>query len=264
MRKHMLITVMSNPRLPPETLDYIVDFLHDDPQTLKNCCLVAKSRVPRAREHLFNTIEISSLTGLEGWCKVFPDPSGSPGCHVRSLCLNSVHFIPSVIAGGCSLVRPFSNIVRLCGKGILHARSVPHLLNGSRTHPASGPGLISSQFFELICSLPLLDDLAIDIHDINKADDDGPLFQPLASPPLTGTLIPNMFEEIEYIARGLLGLPSGIHFRRLWCAWNFEEDFQWTTALVDGCSNTLEYLEIYRDGPFFPSVVGPATDLNSL
>ena len=42
---------MSNPDLPPETVDCIVDFLHDNPKTLRNYCLVAKSWVPRTRRH---------------------------------------------------------------------------------------------------------------------------------------------------------------------------------------------------------------------
>ncbi|KAF9644805.1 hypothetical protein BDM02DRAFT_3066647, partial [Thelephora ganbajun] len=53
-------TTMSNPYhvcLPPEILDYIVDFLHDTPETLKQCCLVSKSWVSRTRKSLFADIE---------------------------------------------------------------------------------------------------------------------------------------------------------------------------------------------------------------
>ncbi|KAF9643160.1 hypothetical protein BDM02DRAFT_3081141, partial [Thelephora ganbajun] len=53
-------TTMSNPRqfhLPPEILDYIIDLLHDKPETLKQCCLVSKSWVSRTRKHLFADIE---------------------------------------------------------------------------------------------------------------------------------------------------------------------------------------------------------------
>jgi len=37
----------SNPYLPPEILDYIVDLLHNSPNALKECCLVSKSWIPR-------------------------------------------------------------------------------------------------------------------------------------------------------------------------------------------------------------------------
>ncbi|KAF9644814.1 hypothetical protein BDM02DRAFT_3067122, partial [Thelephora ganbajun] len=55
-------TTMSNPyqvHLPPEILDCIVDFLRDQPETLKQCCLVSKSWVSRARSHLFTNVEFS-------------------------------------------------------------------------------------------------------------------------------------------------------------------------------------------------------------
>ena len=179
---------------------------------------------------------------------------------------HSARFIPSVVAGGCSLIRPFANVVRLemwCGKSVLHVRSLPYLSQWFPDPLDYDRDLTSSQFFGLVCSLSLLESLEIGIYEINKNGNDRPAFQPLVSPPLTRTLVLNLTKGMEHIARGFLGLPNGIHFRRLWCAWNFEGDFQWTTALVEGCSDTLEYLEIYNDGPFFPSVAGPAADLNS-
>ncbi|KAF9642569.1 hypothetical protein BDM02DRAFT_3078319, partial [Thelephora ganbajun] len=63
-------TTMSNPHqvhLPPEIFDYIVDFLHDTPETLKQCCLVSKSWVPRTRKYLFADIEFFTESDLEAW-----------------------------------------------------------------------------------------------------------------------------------------------------------------------------------------------------
>ena len=159
-----------------------------------------------------------------------------------------------MVAGGCSLVRPFSNVVRLemwSGKGILHGCHFSYLLTGSRIHLAfETPGLTPSQFSELICSLPLLEDLDIAVSAINKDDDDddSPVFQPLASPPLTGTLSLSLAEVMEHVTCGLLNLPNGVHFRKFLFTWRLEEDFQWITALVEGCSNTLKYIEFDRDG----------------
>ena len=120
---------MADPQLPPEILDYIIDFVRDEPQTLKNRCLVAKSWVSRARKRLFSEIKIASLTHLEAWWRVFPDPDSSPGCYARCLIFISVGYIPSVVARGCGLVRPFSNVVRLNmwdGKSILRDRLTSH------------------------------------------------------------------------------------------------------------------------------------------
>jgi len=70
---------MSNPYLPRETLDHIVDLLHDKPETLKEYCLVSKPWIPRT---LF---EFISVEVLESWKKSFPDPQTSPACHAHTL-----------------------------------------------------------------------------------------------------------------------------------------------------------------------------------
>jgi len=69
---------MSNPHLPPEILDYTVDFLHDKPATLKQCCLVSKSWVPRTRGHLFASISFDFILDIEAWKKTFSNPENSP------------------------------------------------------------------------------------------------------------------------------------------------------------------------------------------
>ena len=43
---------MSRFYLPPETLGYITDLLHDKPEIFNECSLTSKSRVPRARKYL--------------------------------------------------------------------------------------------------------------------------------------------------------------------------------------------------------------------
>ncbi|KAF9642570.1 hypothetical protein BDM02DRAFT_3105483, partial [Thelephora ganbajun] len=48
---------MSDPHLPPEVCDYIVDLLHNKPDTLGWCCLVSRSWIPRTRKHLFADIK---------------------------------------------------------------------------------------------------------------------------------------------------------------------------------------------------------------
>ena len=63
------------PYLPLETLDYIVDLLHDESPALKECCLVSKSWIPRTRRHLFAHIRFYSADNLKSWKKTFPDPT---------------------------------------------------------------------------------------------------------------------------------------------------------------------------------------------
>jgi hypothetical protein len=123
----------------------------------------------------------------------------------------------------------------------------------SRTHVAlETQALTSSQFFELVCSLPLLEDIDLGVWVIGSDYEHGPVFEPRASPPLAGTLSLSLAAEIGDVTRGLLALSNGIHFRKFVFAWSSEEDYQWAMALVERCSDTLEYVEIDRNGQFLP------------
>jgi len=104
---------MSNPHLPPEIHDYTVDFLHDKPATLKQCCLVSKSWVPRARRHLFASINFDSVDDLEAWKETFPDPTNSPAYHTRSLFVGCPRLVTVVEAEEGGWIRAFSRVVRL-------------------------------------------------------------------------------------------------------------------------------------------------------
>jgi hypothetical protein len=123
---------MSGPRLPPEISDHIVDLLHDEPETLEQCCLVSNSWVPRTRKHLFREVRFESPAGLEAWKTTFPDLTNSPANHTRSLHIYCVRFItdPDTEEGGW--FRAFCNVVRLevwtDGMWNLHLHSVPRLL----------------------------------------------------------------------------------------------------------------------------------------
>jgi hypothetical protein len=54
---------MSNSRLPAETLDHVVDHLPTTKDALRNCCLVSKLWVPRARKRLFANVALNPTAG---------------------------------------------------------------------------------------------------------------------------------------------------------------------------------------------------------
>ena len=89
-------TTMSD--LPCELLDHIVDFLHNDQTSLKKCCLVSKSWIPRSRKCLFAVIRFHCLGNLQSWKKAYPDPSTS-----------LLHVTPKLY----SLVAPESFLMRM-------------------------------------------------------------------------------------------------------------------------------------------------------
>ena len=107
-------TMTSIPPFPQEILDYIVDILQDEPQTLRDCCLVAKSWAPRTRKHLFAHVTFNSPSRLEAWKKTFLDHTNSPASYTRPLLVISVGVvITSADVDENSWVLAFSNVVRL-------------------------------------------------------------------------------------------------------------------------------------------------------
>lgn len=106
-------TAMSNPRLPPEISDYIVDLLHDQPETLKRCCLVSRSWVPRTRTHLFGEIGLGYRSDQEAWKDAFPDPTNSPAHYVRSLSFSSGKAVAYIVKEAEYWIRVFCNVVRI-------------------------------------------------------------------------------------------------------------------------------------------------------
>ncbi|EMD41158.1 hypothetical protein CERSUDRAFT_91918 [Gelatoporia subvermispora B] len=71
------------PRLPPETIDRIIDFLHDDPDALQDCGLVCRAWAPTTRYHLFNEVELRAEE-WELWERVIFE-SPRVGGYVRRL-----------------------------------------------------------------------------------------------------------------------------------------------------------------------------------
>jgi len=262
---------MSNPYLPRETLDYIVDLLHDQPETLKECCLVSKPWIPRTRKHLFATIEFISIKDLESWKKTFPDPPNSPGCHTRTLFFRCARVVTAAGTGAGGLIQTFSQVVRLelsasdakplVMFGTLEKTSLAPFHNFSPTLKSlrvDSVVLQCPQVFDLVCSFPLLEDLTL-LGDDQPLDDDndshGPrTVVPSTSPPLTGSLELTMLLGMGNVTRRLLDLPNGLHFRELVFWWFYEMDLSSMMELVARCSDTLECLDVrcYPPGTFAP------------
>ena len=116
---------MSDPEyLLPEIFDCIVDILHDKPETLKECCLVSKSWVPRTRKHLFADIKIRIIDDLKSWNETFPDPSTSPARHAKTLFVGCPHVVVAACMDPGSWTAGFSSVVHLevtCSKGLSFA-----------------------------------------------------------------------------------------------------------------------------------------------
>jgi hypothetical protein len=252
-------TMMSNPHLPAEILDHIIDHLHDTEDTLRNCSLVSKSWIPRTRKHLFANIVFPNVETLQSWKETFPDPSTSPAGYTKTLFIDC----PQVSTAG-SWIRDFSRVEHF-GVGA-HIDALVFDLNESPTPLVLFHGfspalktldvivraLPSSQIFNLVLSFPLLEDLMVIVHremlldqeDDSEEDGISSVTRPSSPPRLTGSLRLHLERMMEPFTRRLLSIPSGIHFQNLTLTLLCEDDFLTTMALVEVCSHTLESLDI--------------------
>ena len=233
------------PPLPPEIFDLIVDFLHDETDALKACCIVSKPWVHRSRKHLFARVEFTPESPFKLWQEAFPDPSNSPARYTRSLLIHTSEAVTLVDVGVDDWIRTFRGVVRLhleifdssISLAPLHGLS-PTLKSLRIDYEFS---VRSPEIFRLVCSFPLLKDLALDSPDNTSEVNEWDI--PLTSPKLTGWLNLKMYGGISSAVRRLLELPGGLHFSKI-SVLCLEEDVESMTHLVSRCSDTLESLSI--------------------
>ena len=239
-------TSMSDLHLPQEIPDHVVDILHDQIETLRQCCLVSKSWVPRTRKYLFATVELITSDDIKRWKKAFPNSSKSPGYHTHTL---TVKF-PEAITNGAEgeWITAFSRVVRLeIRDGLELDLARFHRFSGTLKSLRMGLDFGSLlHLFNLIGSLPLLEDLTLCSSYCDTVGLE--TFVPSLStgPALTGILDLHMSitDTAKHITSQLLKLPKGIHFRTLKLTWYEEGALDCITQLVEACSATLECLDL--------------------
>ena len=248
---------MSNPYLPPELLDCIVDLLHDNQNALKQCCLVSKSWVPRTREHLFTDVNLDAEEHLELWKTMFPDPSISPAQFAKSLHIGCPRAVTVEDAEPGGWLTGFVHIVHLGveTQEVYPVKSPVSLAPFHRFSPIikslllKSAALPPSWIFNFILSSPLLEDLTVASYG-TLVDDGGGSDSPLAAikpsdpPLLTGSLELPLEEAMGPIAGRLLSMSGGINFRKLTLNCCRGGDLSLAMALVGECSHTLESLDV--------------------
>ena len=246
-------TVMSDPHLPQETIDDVIDLLHNKPEALKACCLVSKSWVPRTRKHLFAEIEFISVERIESWKRTFPEPSTSPAYHTHTLFVRCTY---AAMAQVDSLTQTFPRVVWL--KLRFKKSDNPSLAPFHKFSPtlkslsADFSSLPCVQVFDLVRSFPLLEDLALTGRSLSSGDGDSHGSQtavPSNSPALTGSLDFHIFGRMGDAMLRLLDLPNGLHFRKVAFAWTREGGLRGIAELVVRCSDTLECLDVWCNLP---------------
>jgi len=232
---------------PQEITDLIIDHLHNEPTTLRTCCLVSKSWIPRARKYLFVHIKFYPSMGrlVSRWRKTFPDPTDSPAHHTRTLSICNPLLITTA---DVDTIRTFCGVVCLnMDTDLMQDQAVSlvpfHGLSPvMRSLRLTFATLPYSKIFNLILSFPLLEDLVLVSRSRRREDREWST--PSTSSRLTGSLELRLAEGIQPITYRLLDLPNGIHFTKLVVSWISGEDVGSTTDLVSRCSGTLESLDV--------------------
>ena len=100
--------------LPPEILDLIVNHLHDEWTTLKMCCILSKSWIPRTRKYLFvRTRFYAPERPIKSWIQAFPDPSNSLAHHARTLSFRTQDASALANPDGDRWIRTFHRVENL-------------------------------------------------------------------------------------------------------------------------------------------------------
>ena len=243
---------------PPELLDLVVGNLCDQPATLKACCLVSKSWVPRARRYLFAHVRFSSgdhpnVCDFDSWIRAFPDPLNTPAHHTRSLTISGLTAITAATTHGHAWVRSFNSIVKLAVEthwqdddkvSLTQLHGLSSTLKSLSVNCSSLP---LSEAFNLICSFPLLEDLSLIPSHSQQQRVLDPVEPPSTSPKLTGSL--QLQGDIRFITRRLLDFPGGLHFIKISmdCHGACLES---AVDLVSRCCDTLEYLHFFTSASF--------------
>ena len=232
--------------LPQEILDLVIDHLRDEPKTLQTCCVVSKAWVERTRKHLFVQVKFRPLRRrVCRWRETFPDPTNSPARHARTLSICHPQFIT---AADADTILTFCGVVHLnVDTDLWHDQGVSlALLHGFspviRSLHLTFTSLPNSKIFDLVCSLPLLEDLALVSRTHRHSD--MPWNPPSTSPRLTGSLELRLIEGIQITTYRLLDFPNGLHFTKIVVLWRSGGDVLSTMHLVSRCSGTLESLDI--------------------
>ena len=179
---------------------------------------------------------------------MFPAPTNSPAYHARTLRIGRT--LGDV--GGSGWISGFSRVERLEFELMgLDSLDIPFAvfqeLSPSLKSLSVPPTIPHPHVFNLIRSLPLLENLTLTDFDLTSRDnpqEQSSAVSPSTSPPLTGTLELRLLDGMVQTPWLFLGLPGGLRFRELKLVYYGVGGFPRAGEVMAACSETLECLEI--------------------
>ncbi|KAF8886128.1 hypothetical protein BD779DRAFT_1673307 [Infundibulicybe gibba] len=161
------------PLLPPETIDAIIDHIHDDTVALKACSLVSSTFLPSSRHHLFSEI-VLECSAICNFLKTLDTPRSTIASALSRIVIRRTkffrgeqkpHHIPENTARLYQHLQGVTH-VKFCDVALA---DIPppfwrllHNLLGIKSLEVQKMTFDSlPRFFEYICSLPALESLSI-------------------------------------------------------------------------------------------------------
>lgn len=239
---------MPCPRLSAELLDYIVKNLRRTERSdFKNCCLVSKSWVPRARKYLFFHVAFRKGEDLESWKDTFPDPSTSPAHYTQHLSIGCPQTVTATDTEEGGLISTFCHVIRLDVH--LDKHEIPSAMVNTIPlpgleflhHPPVGV-FPASCVFSLMALFPHLEEL-IATNFAPNGDNRSDQWPTQKLPLSMRSISLSSVEGIKPIVSQILPSPGSLHLHSLEVALHCKEDFRLTTALVEECS-ALQFLSL--------------------
>ena len=235
------------PRIPPEIIHEILDYLADDPDhgPLQSCALVSKSWVLTCQRRLFHTIHFTSRNMVR-WVEAFPVPEESPAHRVRHLrfLIGGDDHNPKKISEYTPRFTNAERVTFLEGEGLMPvwrppSWQLPQSVTSLTIDVGAATALIRVR--DIVAQLPKLDDLSLS-GSCMMTDRNGigmalrgrfggrlQLFKRYAAPTIMDML---------------LEAPTGLHFTEVEIH-GLREFLPSTAKLIEACRKTLVKLS-YR------------------
>ena len=269
----------ARPMMAQELLDAILDHLHYDTKTLKRCALVCKSFLPTSQRHLFSTYQVSK-SNMEKLMEFFTpltstdsddDGNGSLRARVADL-LNAyttdlILSMPDDDETGFPDLPEFKNVRRVVFKGNAMGDDleVPPFLLGTWTSPTSKILTVEFVFrlmsgkavLQLLYTLPaMVENVSFTSKGARHHYTSVAIFRDGRVPPdpdravrhLNGTVKLHLGTDQSHdpLLEAMVELGDFFKFdlKRISYGLSCHIDVPHLASLVDGCKNTLEYLDI--------------------
>ena len=234
--------------IPPELIDQIIDYLHNDPKSLNACALTAKDWLPSARYHRFRSIRFQSAKKIDSFHQFSQFAPGLlPYYQEAIICDNSGYVPASILEAAANACLTLPNLERIKFNNRIYA-STPRVVtilypiaNKITTLNLSGTLFASSNdFWPLICSFPNLN--VVQACDVTFGSMEETAFLPVSTyePPITTFCVSTSRQG--FVIEHLIDPPFPLCFLEIFEIFYVDPDQTTLVPLAESIHETVKQL----------------------